>query len=130
MKNNELIALAKKAKDMAYAPYSNFAVGSAVLFEDDKVFLGCNIESASYGATCCAERVAIYKGVSEGYKKIKKIAVVGSSELTYPCGICRQVIAEFCDDCKIIIANEDGYKEYELNDLLPFSFTKKDLVHV
>ncbi len=130
MNSKELIKLAKKAQKMAYSPYSNFAVGSAVLFEDDKVFLGCNIESASYGATCCAERVAIYKGVSEGYKKIKMIAVVGSSDMTYPCGICRQVIAEFCDDCKIVIASEDDYKEYELNELLPFSFTKKDLEHV
>ncbi len=130
MTSKELIQMAEEAREMAYAPYSEFKVGAAVLFENGKVFTGCNIESSSYGATCCAERVAIYKGVSEGYKNVKMIAVVGSKDMTYPCGICRQVIAEFCDDCKIIIAYGDESKEYKLENLLPHAFTKKDLKDV
>ncbi len=130
MNKKELIRIASEARDNAYAPYSNFHVGAAVLFEDGRVFSGCNIESSSYGATCCAERVAIQKGVSEGLRKIKMIAIVGPESITYPCGICRQVIAEFCDDCKIVIAYGDEDREYTMNEILPFAFTKKDLNHV
>lgn len=130
MNYNELIQSAIKAKKMAYAIYSNFNVGAAVLMEDGKIFNGCNIENASYGATNCAERTAIFKAVSEGYKKIYAIAIVGSKDTyTFPCGICRQVIAEFSSsDTIIIIAkNENDYIERTLEQILPGAFTKDAL---
>ena len=124
----ELIKEAFKAKEYAYVPYSNFHVGAAVLMEDGSVYSGCNIENASYGPTNCAERTAIFKAVSEGKKNIKAIAIVGDSGLTYPCGVCRQVIREFGMDAKIIIAkSENDYLEYTLDELLPHSFGPDDL---
>ena len=130
MNYNELIQSAIKAKKMAYAIYSNFSVGAAVLMEDGKIFNGCNVENASYGATNCAERTAIFKAVSEGYKKIHAIAIIGSKDTyTFPCGICRQVIAEFSSsDTIIIIAkNENDYIERTLEQILPGAFTKDAL---
>mgnify|MGYP001108162155 FL=1 len=128
MDKKELIIEALKAQEKAYVPYSNFRVGAALLTEDDKVFTGCNIEIASYSPTLCAERTAIFKAVSEGHKKIKAIAVVGDSNFTYPCGVCRQVIREFGKDATIIVANsEENYLEYKLEDLLPHSFGPEDL---
>jgi cytidine deaminase len=126
----ELIRNAIKAREKAYVPYSNFKVGAAILTEDDKIYSGCNIENASFGATNCAERTAIFKAVSEGHNKIKAIAIVGDTRTyTYPCGICRQVISEFADaESTVILAkNENDYITKTLEEVLPGAFTKKDL---
>ncbi|WFA09555.1 cytidine deaminase [Tissierella sp. Yu-01] len=128
MNNKELIKKALDAKKRAYVPYSHFHVGAALITGDDKVYTGCNIEIASYSPTLCAERTAIFKAISEGSTEIKTIAVVGDSNPTFPCGVCRQVIREFGKNAKIIIANsEDDYKEYTIDDLLPHSFGPEDL---
>lgn len=130
MEFKELILAAKEARENAYVPYSSFKVGAAVLTDDGEIYKGCNIENASYGATNCAERTAIFKAVSEGHRIIKAIAVIGSDEnLTYPCGICRQVIAEFAsEDIKIIIAkDENEFIIRSMEDILPGAFSKKDL---
>lgn len=124
----ELIQKALEAREKSYSPYSNFKVGSALLTKDGKVYTGCNIESASYTPTICAERTAISKAVSEGDKEFIAIAIVGSSSYTFPCGVCRQVIREFSKDIKIIVANNtDDYKVFELEELLPHSFGPDDL---
>jgi len=125
--NKELVRLAQEIKEKAYAPYSGFRVGAALLTGDGKVFLGVNIENASFGATNCAERTAIFKAVSEGEKSIKAIAVASDSDdFVFPCGICRQVIEEFGDaDTKIICSRKDGeYEVYTLKELLPHAFTE------
>ncbi len=123
-----LIEKALEAKKNAYVPYSNFRVGACLLTEDDKIYTGCNIEIASYSPTICAERTAIFKAVSEGHRKIKAIAVVGDSNYTFPCGVCRQVMREFGKNVSIIIANSlDDYKIYTLDELLPNSFGPEDL---
>ena len=120
MDKKELIRKAIEAQQKAYVPYSKFKVGAALVTEEGDVYTGCNIEIASYSPTICAERTAIFKAISEGAKKIKTIAVVGDSDFTYPCGVCRQVIREFGKDATIIVANsEEDYKEYKLEDLLP-----------
>ncbi|MGH4139330.1 cytidine deaminase [Clostridium sp.] len=125
--------LAKSAIDArknAYVPYSKFKVGAAVVTEDGSIYTGCNIENASYGATNCAERTAIFKAVSEGHRKIKAIAIVGDMTTnTYPCGICRQVIAEFASqDIQIILVkNEESYIIKTMEEILPGAFTKEDL---
>lgn len=131
MEYKELVKKAIKAREKAYVPYSKFKVGAAVVTEDGSVYEGCNIENASYGATNCAERTAIFKAISEGHREINAIAVVGDmSTFTTPCGICRQVIAEFASkDLKIIIIkNEDEYMVKNLDDILPGAFTKEDLL--
>ena len=124
MKNGKLIEEAKKAKDFAYAPYSKFNVGAAVLTKGGKVFSGCNIENATYGATNCAERTAIFNAVSSGEREFEKIAIVSSAEdLTFPCGICRQVMSEFMPEGTIVLENSKGeVLEYKVNELLPHSF--------
>lgn len=131
MDNQQLIALALKARKNAYAPYSHFAVGAALLTKDGQVYTGCNIENASYGATNCAERTAIFKAVSEGARNFIKIAIVGGkvgeeiTQYAYPCGVCRQVMAEFCDAKKmtvLIAKSEYEYTEKKLDELLPLSF--------
>ncbi|NLL81554.1 MAG: cytidine deaminase [Tissierellia bacterium] len=128
MDNKELIRKALEAKEDAYVPYSSYHVGAALITQDNEVYTGCNIEIASYSPTICAERTAIFKAVSEGHHKIKTIAIVGDTPFTYPCGVCRQVIREFGKDAKIIIANnEDDYREYSLDELLPHSFGPEDL---
>lgn len=130
MDYKNLISVALKAREKAYVPYSNFKVGAAIITEDGSVYSGCNIENASYGATNCAERTAIFKAVSEGHNKIKALAVVGdTSTYTYPCGICRQVISEFAEEnTPIILAkNEKDYLIKTLEDILPGAFTKRDL---
>ena len=120
-----------EARKRAYTPYSKFNVGAAVLTEEGKIYSGCNIENASYGATNCAERTAIFKAVSEGSRKITAVAVVGDlNSFTYPCGICRQVIVEFALDQNIDIILAKNTKEFivvKLKDILPGAFTKKDL---
>lgn len=127
MTYEELIEVAKKAKKMAYAPYSNFHVGAALLTKKGQVFTGCNVEVASYGATNCAERTAIFKAVSEGEREFRAIAIAGDSEPLYPCGICRQVIVEFGDDIDIIVEENGKIKIMKINELLPHSFSNKDL---
>lgn len=128
-----LMAQAQKARENAYTPYSHFRVGAALLTKGGKVYTGCNIENAGYSSTNCAERTAIFKAVSEGERDFEAIAIIGgkegeTAEFTAPCGVCRQVIAEFCDkDFKIILGNEEKHAVYKLGDLLPYSFTDKDL---
>ncbi|KRQ86647.1 Cytidine deaminase [Caloramator mitchellensis] len=129
MDYKELVEIAQKAKENAYVPYSNFRVGAALLTSDNKVFTGCNIENASFGGTNCAERTALFKAISEGYKDFKMIAITSDSDsLTFPCGICRQVLSEFGLNMEIIVANKNSeYKIYKLYELLPFAFTQEDL---
>ena len=130
MEYKNLISKALEARENAYVPYSKFKVGAAVLTEDGSVFSGCNIENASFGATNCAERTAIFKAVSEGYKSIKAIAIVGDvTTYTYPCGICRQVISEFADENipVILVKNEEDFIVRTLDEVFPGAFTKKDL---
>lgn len=123
MKNEELMTYAKKAYANSYAPYSGFCVGAALLTEDGQIFLGCNIENASYGATNCAERTAIFKAVSEGYRKFDKIAVAAKDGSTaYPCGICLQVMNEFMPNGTVILEKDNECTEYSVKSLLPFGF--------
>lgn len=126
MTNRELVSLAEKAMENAYAPYSLFKVGAALLTSDGEVYTGCNIENISFGATVCAERCAVFKAVSEGKRSFLKLAIVSSSEAkTFPCGICRQVLAEFMPDGEIIIKNGEQEEVYTVNELLPHSFDNK-----
>ena len=128
MDTKDLIEKAIGVRERAYAPYSNFKVGAALLTKDGSVYTGCNIESASYTPTICAERTAISKAVSEGETNFKKIAIVGSSDYTFPCGVCRQMIREFGKDIEIIVANDvDDYQIFTLKELLPYSFGPDDL---
>ncbi len=123
----ELVEMAYEATKFAYTPYSNFNVGAALLTKSGKVYTGCNVECASFGATNCAERTALFKAISEGEREFEAIAVVSSSkDYTYPCGICRQVLVEF-GDIDVILAKEKDYQVFRLSELLPHSFTKKDL---
>lgn len=132
-----LIQKAIEMQNFSYVPYSNFCVGAALLCKDGTIFTGCNIENAAYGPSNCAERTAIFKAVSEGFTEFSAIAIVGGSkdkngnptikDYCPPCGVCRQVMAEFCNkDFKIILAkNTDDYKEFTLEELLPESFILK-----
>lgn len=134
MDSRELVNLAIEAMGKAYTPYSNFKVGAALLTDDGEVYIGCNIENAAYSPTVCAERVAFFSAVRDGKRKFTKIAVVGGmngklSSFTYPCGVCRQVMREFCDDDFVLIVSDGkDIKEHTLSDILPFSFSPKDLV--
>ncbi|MGI8789177.1 MAG: cytidine deaminase [Pyrinomonadaceae bacterium] len=125
----ELVEAAKEVRELAYAPFSNFRVGAAVRTKSGKIFTGCNIESASYGLTVCAERVAIWKAVSEGEREFSEIAVVADTkELTPPCGVCRQIIWEFSGDIPVILANLKGDVEtVQMKELLPRAFDTKFL---
>ena len=125
MTNKELLSIADKAMENAYAPYSKFKVGAALLCKDGTVFTGCNIENATYGATNCAERTAVFKAVSEGQRAFEAIAIVSSGGgETFPCGICRQVMAEFAPEIKVVLRDEAGDEHiYPLMELLPKSFT-------
>ena len=129
MEKKELIAAAIAVRENAYAPFSSFKVGSAIEMEDGEVIDGCNVESASYGLTVCAERVAIWKAISQGKRKIKHIAVVADTEeLTPPCGVCRQIIWEFGGDIPVTMANLKGKTEtVQMKDLLPRAFDTKFL---
>lgn len=129
MTDNELMKKAKEAMDKAYAPYSGFRVGAALIAGSGNVYTGANIENISFGATNCAERTAVFKAVSEGERKLKKIAIASDSEdYIHPCGICRQVLAEFGDrSLKILCSNKKGdYREYTLEELLPNAFKRMD----
>lgn len=133
MTDKELILLAVQARKASYSPYSGFKVGAALLGKSGEVYLGCNIENAAYTPTNCAERTAVFKAVSEGEREFVAIAIVGGkgdepSELCAPCGVCRQVLAEFCDeDFRVILGTPDEIKAYTFGELLPLSFGKKDL---
>lgn len=136
MTDIKLLEEAKKARLMAYAPYSKFKVGAALLTKSGKVYHGCNIENAAYTPTNCAERTAFFKAVSEGETKFEKIAVVGAMEgreaddICSPCGVCRQVMMEFCNPktFKIILANGKGnILVSSLDEILPYGFGPKDL---
>ncbi|MGN0430949.1 MAG: cytidine deaminase [Lachnospiraceae bacterium] len=126
----ELIQAALSARKKAYAPYSGYAVGAALLTKSGEVYEGCNIENASFGATNCAERTAFFKAVSEGKREFAAIAIAGGKagedavEYAYPCGICRQVMQEFCDkDFKILVTKSSlEYEEYVLTEILPYGF--------
>lgn len=134
MTDNELIEAAKKAAENSYSPYSGYTVGAALLSKDGKVFTGCNIENAAYSPTNCAERTAFFKAVSEGVLEFKKIAVVGGYKLDFtdyfaPCGVCRQVMREFCDEEFVILLGKNGseYKKLTLKELLPCSFSNESM---
>lgn len=124
-----LIDTAIQARERAKAPFSNFRVGAAVETEEGDVFTGCNIESASYGLTVCAERVAVWKAVSEGAKCFGRLVIVADTEkLTPPCGTCRQIIWEFCRNATIVLANLRGDVEtMKMTDLLPRAFDMRFL---
>ena len=125
MNNQELIALAKAAQKMAQPKYSGFAVGACVLAKNGTVYTGCNIENSSYGATICAERVAIFKAISEGVTEFSKIAIVGgdNASYTYPCGICLQVLHDWMPQGTVVLGKEEEIEEIPLKCLLPHGFT-------
>jgi cytidine deaminase len=125
----KLIDAARTARDCSLSPFSNFCVGAAVETEDGKIYTGCNIESASYGLTVCAERVAVWKALSEGERNFKRLAVVvDTTPLTPPCGTCRQIIWEFCRNATVILSNLDGDVEVaEMRELLPRAFDARFL---
>ena len=127
--DSELMDMAKEAMKSAYAPYSHFSVGAAVETDDGKVYCGCNIENSSYGATICAERTAISKAVSEGYRRITRIAICDSNNsFAWPCGICRQVMSEFAvEDFYVILEDNGKISNFFLKELLPNSFSGKDM---
>ncbi len=128
MDNRQLMELAIRARGNSYSPYSNYRVGAALLTTEGKVYLGCNIENSSYTPTVCAERVAFFKAVSEGENQFEAIAIVGGlgdelSTTCTPCGVCRQVMSEFCkSDFKIILGALDDLKVYTLAEILPLQF--------
>ena len=131
-----LMIIAMEARNYAYCPYSNYSVGVALLCADGRIVTGSNIENASYGVSNCAERTAFFKAVSEGEKDFVAIAISGGSSgedsdsYAYPCGVCRQVMREFCDEEKfkiLVVKNEKEYEEYLLKDLLPKSFGPDNL---
>lgn len=124
MNSREMIEMAKKAKEFAYAPYSGFQVGAALKTKSGKIYTGCNIENAAYGATNCAERTAIFKAISEGETEFESIAVVSSAnDVTYPCGICRQVMSEFMKDGIIYFEDRDGnIVNSSVKEVMPYMF--------
>lgn len=130
MSNEELIKLAIEAREKAYAPYSNWMVGAALETKDGKVYKGCNVENGGFTATSCAERTAFFKAISEGDNKFSKIAIVGGDRnegiqgYCFPCGVCRQVMVEFCepDSFRVITAKSPtDYKDYSLREMIPES---------
>lgn len=133
MTDRALMERAIEARKMSYSPYSGFKVGAALLGKSGKVYTGCNVENAAYTPTNCAERTAFFKAVSEGERGFVSIAIVGGryesiADFCAPCGICRQVMAEFCDkDFRIIMGNLDNIQVRTLEELLPLSFGKNDL---
>ena len=135
MDNKTLVKEALAAREMAYVPYSGFAVGAALLTKEGILYRGCNIENDAYSPTNCAERTAFIKAVSEGEREFAAIAVVGGPagnpplDYCYPCGVCRQVMAEFCaDDFVVLIGkSEEEFREHTLADILPHTFREQDL---
>ncbi len=133
MTDRKLMELAVKARKNAYAPYSGFCVGAALLSKNGKVYTGCNIENAAYSPANCAERTALFKAVSEREREFTAIAIVGGKgeepkEFCAPCGVCRQTLAEFCDgDFRLLLGTPEHIRVYTLSELLPYSFGKSDL---
>ena len=133
MNDLKLMRLAEEARERAYAPYSGFFVGAALLAKDGRVFTGCNVENAAYSPGNCAERTAIFKAVSEGAREFEAIAIVGGkagelSPLCAPCGVCRQVMAEFCDkDFRLVLGNSKAISTHTFGELFPYAFSPKDL---
>ena len=134
MTDKELVIEAINAMKNSYSPYSDFKVGAALLTENGKIFNGCNIENVAFGPSICAERVAFFKAISEGEKSFSKIAVVGGkggiiNGIFAPCGVCRQVVREFCkDDFEILLGETaDSYKTVTLKELLPLSFSPENV---
>ncbi len=134
MNEKELCKEAVDAMKNAYAPYSGYKVGAALLTEKGKLFAGCNIENAAYTPTVCAERVALFNAISSGERNFTAIAVAGGKDGVIsgafpPCGVCRQVMAEFCapDFTVLVVTGEDSYKKYTLNELFPQAFTPKNI---
>lgn len=127
--HDSLVEAARQARENAHAPYSNFRVGAALHATSGRVFGGCNVENATYGLTVCAERVAIFKAISEGERGFDSIAVVTDTDaLTPPCGACRQLIWEFCGDVRVILANLKGKSEtHQMRDLFPKPFDSSNL---
>ena len=130
----KMLDMAEEAMHRAYTPYSNFQVGACLRASDGEYYLGCNIENASYSPTVCAERTAFFKAVSEGVRDFEAIAIVGGkggeiAPFCAPCGVCRQVMAEFCDvnTFKLVLGSPKQFDEYLLSDVLPFAFTPKDV---
>lgn len=130
-KQSELVQAAIQAKENSYSPYSHFRVGAALLTKAGKIFTGCNIENAAYSPTNCAERTAFFKAVSEGEREFTAIAITGDADdYVYPCGVCRQVMAEFCEPDTfqiLLVKNEQEMKTVFLKELLPGAFTSGDL---
>ena len=128
-----IMEAAARAREFSYSPYSNYCVGAALLTADGRIFTGCNVENAGLSATNCAERTAIFKAVSEGAREFSAIAVVGGrrgevSPFCAPCGVCRQVLTEFCaTDLAVVLGTPEEFKVYTLGELLPFSFTGSEL---
>lgn len=132
MTDKELLQAAINAREFAYAPYSGFRVGAALLGKSGKLYTGCNVENAAYSPTNCAERTAIFKAVSEGEREFSAIAIAGGgvdlNDMCAPCGVCRQVLSEFCDgDLKVVMGNENNVISCTLAELLPYSFGKSNL---
>ena len=133
MSDRELMLAAAEARKNAYAPYSGFSVGAALLCEDGSLYTGCNIENAAYSPTNCAERTAFFKAVSEGKRAFSAIAILGGvgetlNDLCAPCGVCRQVMAEFCRaDFRVLLGTPDDIREMHLSDLLPAAFIATDI---
>lgn len=126
---SELLELAWQARERAAAPYSRFFVGAALESADGRVFLGCNVECSSYGLSCCAERVALFKAISEGASAFTRIAVVTEAgEICPPCGACRQLLADYAPDATVILANREGSREMPFVDLFPLGFNPAFLV--
>ncbi len=128
-----LMTAAQRARENSYSPYSHFCVGAALLTKSGKIFTGCNVESAAFSPTSCAERTAIAKAVSEGERAFEAIAIVGGKAgekggFCPPCGVCRQMLAEFCaPSFKIYLGDENSFETYTLGMLLPLSFTRQNL---
>ena len=129
LNDKELVAVARLAAEKAYVPYSNFPVGAALECPDGTVFTGCNVENAAYGSTICAERTAVCKAVSEGYRVFTKIAIWGKGDdYCFPCGACRQFMSEFSYNMDVISARGDGeFAKYKLSELMPFAFNTENL---
>ena len=126
MTGRQLIKAAKEAQALSYSPYSGFKVGAALLCKSGKVYTGCNIENASFSATVCAERTALFKAVSEGEREFSAMAIVGSTDLCFPCGVCRQAMSEFCGKNFKIYLEENGKPvTFTLGELLPGRFDFK-----
>lgn len=132
MTPEQLVELAKEAMARSYSPYSGYKVGAALLCADGSVYQGCNIENASFTPTVCAERTAVFKAISEGKRDFTAIAVCGGKNGVItgafpPCGVCRQVLREFCsDDFTVYIVDSEGFKTVTLAELLPYSFSAKE----